>query len=125
MSDKLEAFCSQQEYFRGLSFPSISSDSIWTAQVLLASTDVMKLGYVSRSHPRDHFNHVILSVQGYKPKEFDMQINVNTSNMWGIVKSIVDLCLKLNEGKYVTESAYIAGNFCWKGTMDESHLGDC
>ena len=97
----------------------------WTAQALLASADVMKLGYVSRSHPRDHFNHVILSVQGYKPKEFDMQINVNTSNMWGIVKSIVDLCLKLNEGKYVTESAYIAGNFCWKGTMDESHLGDC
>ena len=97
----------------------------WTAQALLASADVMKLGYVSRSHPRDHFNHVILSVQGYKPKEFAMQINLNTSNMWGIVKSIVDLCLKLNEGKYVTESAYIAGNFCWKGTMDESHLGDC
>jgi len=73
----------------------------WTAQALLASADVMKLGYVSRIHPRDHFNHVILSVQGYKPKEFAMQINLNTSNMWGIVKSIVDLCLKLNEGKYV------------------------
>jgi translation initiation factor 3 subunit D len=73
----------------------------WTAQALLASADVMKLGYVSRIHPRDHFNHVILSVQGYKPKEFAMQINLNTSNMWGIVKSIVDLFLKLNEGKYV------------------------
>jgi len=68
----------------------------WTAQALLASADVMKLGYVSRIHPRDHFNHVILSVQGYKPKEFAMQINLNTSNMWGIVKSIVDLFLKLN-----------------------------
>lgn len=73
----------------------------WTAQALLASADVMKLGYVSRIHPRDHFNHVILSVQGYKPKEFAAQINLNTSNMWGIVKSIVDLCLKLGEGKYV------------------------
>lgn len=73
----------------------------WTAQALLASADVMKLGYVSRIHPRDHFNHVILSVQGYKPREFAMQINLNTSNMWGIVRSIVDLCLKLNEGKYV------------------------
>ncbi|CAL9759523.1 unnamed protein product [Musa acuminata subsp. burmannicoides] len=73
----------------------------WTAQALLAGADLMKLGYVSRVHPRDHFNHVILSVIGYKPRDFAAQINLNTSNMWGIVKSIVDLCMKLNEGKYV------------------------
>ncbi|KAL8119625.1 eukaryotic translation initiation factor 3 subunit D-like [Apium graveolens] len=73
----------------------------WTAQSILASADMMKLGYVSRVHPRDHFNHVILAVVGYKPKEFATQINLNVSNMWGIVKSIVDLCMKLKEGKYV------------------------
>ncbi|PKU76780.1 eukaryotic translation initiation factor 3 subunit D-like [Dendrobium catenatum] len=73
----------------------------WTAQALLAGADMMKLGYVSRVHPRDHFNHVILSVIGYKPRDFAAQINLNTSNMWGIVKSIVDRCMKLNEGKYV------------------------
>ncbi|KAG1346862.1 eukaryotic translation initiation factor 3 subunit D [Cocos nucifera] len=73
----------------------------WTAQALLASADQMKLGHVSRVHPRDHFNHVILSVIGYKPRDFAAQINLNTSNMWGIVKSIVDICMKLNEGKYV------------------------
>ncbi|CAA3013500.1 eukaryotic translation initiation factor 3 subunit D-like [Olea europaea subsp. europaea] len=73
----------------------------WTAQALLAGADMMKLGYVSRVHPRDHFNHVILAVVGYKPRDFATQINLNTSNMWGIVKSIVDLCMKLNEGKYV------------------------
>lgn len=73
----------------------------WTTQALLASADMMKLGYVSRVHPRDHFNHTILSVIGYKPKDFAAQINLNTSNMWGIVKSIVDLCMKLGEGKYV------------------------
>ncbi|KAI3732044.1 hypothetical protein L1987_63241 [Smallanthus sonchifolius] len=73
----------------------------WTAQAILASADMMKLGYVTRVHPRDHFNHVILAVVGYKPKEFAGQINLNTANMWGIVKAIVDLCMKLNEGKYV------------------------
>ncbi|PHT35776.1 hypothetical protein CQW23_23476 [Capsicum baccatum] len=73
----------------------------WTTQALLANADMMKLGYVSRVHPRDHFNHVVLAVVGYKPKDFASQINLNTSNMWGIVKSIVDLCLKLKEGKYV------------------------
>ncbi|KAF3488706.1 hypothetical protein F2Q69_00055210 [Brassica cretica] len=73
----------------------------WTAQALLANADMMKIGFVSRVHPRDHFNHVILSVLGYKPKDFAGQINLNTNNMWGIVKSIVDLCMKLSEGKYV------------------------
>ncbi|KAF5473078.1 hypothetical protein F2P56_009721 [Juglans regia] len=73
----------------------------WTSQAMLAGADLMKLGYVSRVHPRDHFNHVILAVVGYKPREFAAQINLNTLNMWGIVKSIVDLCMKLNEGKYV------------------------
>lgn len=73
----------------------------WTAQSLLANADMMKLGYVSRVHPRDHFNHSILAVVTHKPKDFATQINLNTSNMWGIVKSIVDLCMKLKEGKYV------------------------
>jgi translation initiation factor 3 subunit D len=73
----------------------------WTAQALLAGADMMKLGYVSRLHPRDHYNHSILSVIGYKPRDFAAQINLNTANMWGIVKSIVDVCMKLGEGKYV------------------------
>uniref|UniRef100_A0A2C9W286 Eukaryotic translation initiation factor 3 subunit D n=2 Tax=Manihot esculenta TaxID=3983 RepID=A0A2C9W286_MANES len=73
----------------------------WTAQALLASADMMKLGYVSRVHSKDHYNHVILAVVGYKPRDFAAQINLNTSNMWGIVRSIVDLYMKLNEGKYI------------------------
>ncbi|KAE8673369.1 Eukaryotic translation initiation factor 3 subunit D [Hibiscus syriacus] len=55
----------------------------WTAQAILANADLMKLGYVSRVHPRDHFNHVILGVVGYKPRDFASQINLNTANMWG------------------------------------------
>ncbi|KAK1298566.1 Eukaryotic translation initiation factor 3 subunit D [Acorus calamus] len=73
----------------------------WTAQAMLGGADLMKIGYVSRTHPRDHYNHAILSVVGYKPREFAAQINLNPANMWGIVKSVVDLCMKLNEGKYV------------------------
>jgi translation initiation factor 3 subunit D len=73
----------------------------WTAQALLAGADMMKLGYVSRVQPRDHYNHSVLTVMGYKPKDFAAQINLNTANMWGIVKSIVDICMKFEEGKYV------------------------
>lgn len=46
----------------------------------------MKLGYVSRAHPKDNFNHNVLTIQGYKPKEFAGQINLNVNNMWGILK---------------------------------------
>lgn len=46
----------------------------------------MKLGYVSRVHPKDNYNHLLLTVQGYKPKEFAAQINLNVNNMWGILK---------------------------------------
>lgn len=73
----------------------------WTCQALLSGADMMKLGYVSRVHPRDHYNHSILTVMGYKPRDFAAQINLNTANMWGIVKSIVDICMKFEEGKYV------------------------
>ncbi len=30
-----------------------------------------------------------------------MQINLNMDNCWGIVRAVVDLCLKLDEGKYL------------------------
>lgn len=46
----------------------------------------MKLGYVSRVHPKDNYNHAVLTMQGYKPKEFSGQINLNVNNMWGILK---------------------------------------
>jgi translation initiation factor 3 subunit D len=73
----------------------------WTAQALLSGADQMKLGYVSRVHPKDNFNHTVLTIQGYKPKEFAGQINLNVNNMWGILKTIVDICTKLDEGKYL------------------------
>jgi len=73
----------------------------WTLQAMLAGADLIKLGYVSRVHPRDSFNHVILGTQTYKPKEFATQINLNVNNAWGILKAIVDLCLQLDEGRYL------------------------
>ena len=44
---------------------------------------------------------MILGVLGYKPRDFANQMNLNLSNGWGIVRTIVDMCLKMSEGKYV------------------------
>ena len=73
----------------------------WTLQAMLAGADLMKLGYVSRVHSKDSFNHRILGTQQIKPKEFATQINLNVSNSWGVLKAMVDLCLNLEEGKYL------------------------
>jgi len=73
----------------------------WTAQSLLAGADQLLLGYVSRTNPKDSFNHVILGIQLYNTKEFATQINLNVRNMWGILRLIIDECMKLANGKYV------------------------
>lgn len=67
----------------------------WTTQALLAKADTMKIGFVSRTHPRAADSHVILGAIGYKPREFATQMNFSVANGWGIVRSIVDLVRSL------------------------------
>ena len=71
----------------------------WTTQAILAKADQMKLGFVSRANPKSAVNHVVLGVVGYKPKEFASQMNLGLSNGWGVVRTIIDLVLKLSEGE--------------------------
>lgn len=73
----------------------------WTASALLAGADMMKLGYVSRATPRDNAHHVILGTQVCKPKDFATQINLNMDHCWGIVRALVEMLLKLSDGKYL------------------------
>ncbi|PVG00487.1 putative eIF3d-eukaryotic translation initiation factor 3 subunit D [Serendipita vermifera] len=73
----------------------------WAVQSILAGADHMKLGYVSRSNTRDNSHHVILSTATMRPVDFATQLNVSLMNGWGIVRTVVDLCLKHPEGKYV------------------------
>jgi translation initiation factor 3 subunit D len=57
--------------------------------------------FVSRAAPRSNDRHVILGVVSHDPRKFAEQMNLNLSNGWGIVRTIVDIILKMNEGKYV------------------------
>ena len=56
---------------------------------------------MSRVTPRDNLKHVILAVGTYKPRDFAAQMNVQLANAWGIVRTIVDICKKRPDGKYV------------------------
>ncbi|KAL8905208.1 MAG: hypothetical protein Q9171_006765 [Xanthocarpia ochracea] len=73
----------------------------WTVQSILARADVMKLGFVSRATPKAADRHVILGVMGYDPRKFAEQMNLNLSNGWGIVRTIIDMVRGMKDGKYV------------------------
>jgi translation initiation factor 3 subunit D len=73
----------------------------WTVCSLLAGSDLLKFGYVSRVHVKDSSKHVILGTQQFKPAEFAQQINLNMDNGWGILRCIIDLCMKQEDGKYL------------------------
>uniref|UniRef100_U5EU19 Eukaryotic translation initiation factor 3 subunit D n=1 Tax=Corethrella appendiculata TaxID=1370023 RepID=U5EU19_9DIPT len=73
----------------------------WTVQALLAGSDQIKFGYVSRANVRDSSRHVILGTQQFKPHEFATQINLSMDNAWGILRCIIDICMKQKDGKYL------------------------
>lgn len=50
---------------------------------------------------KDSSRHVILGTQQFKPNEFASQINLSVENAWGILRCVIDICMKLEEGKYL------------------------
>ena len=52
-------------------------------------------------NPRSNDKHVILGVVGWKPRDFANQMNLSLSNGWGIVRTIANMILAAEEGKYV------------------------
>jgi len=73
----------------------------WTAKAILSGADKMLFGFVTRVKPQDHSVHSVLATQSYKTQEFARQISMRRSNMWGILKLLIDKCMALPEGKYV------------------------
>jgi len=75
--------------------------AMWTCKAFMSGADHMRMGFVSRVHPKDCFNHSILKVQQNRTTEFANQINLNLDNCWGIVKGFVDLIDRHEPGKFV------------------------
>lgn len=73
----------------------------WTAQSILANADMMKIGFVSRTTPKNPYEHQILATQFYRPKDFAMQVSLNEGSMWGMVRMLVGIFKEQPEGKYV------------------------
>ena len=68
---------------------------------IFKSISITSPRFVSRANPKTNDKHVILGVVGWKPRDFAQQMNLSLSNGWGIVRTIADMCLQREEGKYV------------------------
>merc|ERR1712107_673323 len=75
--------------------------SKWTVQALLAGSDLLKFGYITRFNMKDSSRHVILGTQQFKPSEFAAQINLSLDNCWGTVRCIIDQVMAQKDGKYL------------------------
>jgi translation initiation factor 3 subunit D len=73
----------------------------WTAQSLLAGAEQMKIGFVSRTAPKNAYEHVILATQFYRPKDFATQITLSEGQMWALIRMFIGLIQKQADGKYV------------------------
>jgi len=73
----------------------------WVGEALLAGTDELKLGFVTRVNPKDATKHNILMTKRFKPTDFASSINVRPRHLWGVLKFIVELCQKQDDGKYL------------------------
>jgi len=73
----------------------------WTAQSILAGADQMKIGFCSRTSPKNPYEHVVLATQFYRPKDFATQITLAEGQMWAVMRMFINLLNKQPEGKYV------------------------
>lgn len=80
---------------------NISKLSRWTTGALLASTDQIRLGFVSRHSTKDRKRHVLLGQSVFKPADLAELINLDITNGWGILKDVADVCFKMTDGKYI------------------------
>ena len=78
----------------------VSFVTSWVTYYHLSRTNEA-YSFVSRINPRSTTDHVILGVLGYKPRDFASQMNLNLGNGWGIVRTIIDMVMKMEDGKYV------------------------
>mmetsp|Transcript_48955 Transcript_48955/g.122664 ORF Transcript_48955/g.122664 Transcript_48955/m.122664 type:complete len:576 (-) Transcript_48955:1732-3459(-) len=73
----------------------------WVAQANIAGADTLKLGFVTRTNPKDPTSHQVLNCQTYLTNQFASQIGLTENNAWGVVRSILDLCASQEDGKYL------------------------
>jgi len=66
----------------------------FTAQTILSGAQTMKLGFISRTVKNSPDSHQILGVHTLSPITFAHQMSLEPTNMWGILKWLIELIRK-------------------------------
>jgi len=66
----------------------------FTASALLAGVDNIRLGLVARASRTDPYNHNIVGTHAVAPPNFATSLQLQQTNMWGILKWLVDMVRK-------------------------------
>jgi translation initiation factor 3 subunit D len=73
----------------------------WMLQAHLANVPHIKLGWISRTNPKDPFVHSILGITDHPVKEIASELGVDMHQVWGGLKYILTVLRKLSEGSYI------------------------
>ena len=73
----------------------------WTARALLAGSEIIKIGFVTRTDPKKREHHTILGVQTHKVTELGTQTNVRPEHAWGVLKLVLTRLMALDAGTYI------------------------
>jgi len=75
--------------------------SKWVFQANLADVANIKLGWISRTNPKDPYTHSILTVTNHPIKEIQSELGIDLYQVWGNVKYILNVLQKQPEGSYI------------------------
>ncbi|CAK5076317.1 unnamed protein product [Meloidogyne enterolobii] len=74
----------------------------WTLQAILAGSDFLKFGFVSRANVRNSTQHLVFGTQQYEPSKFASGLpSLNMQLCWGILRAIIDFFMERPAGKYL------------------------
>lgn len=74
----------------------------WTVEAILSGAEQIKFGYVTRKIPLNPARgHTLVGTQLLRPAEFSKQLSLTMESAWGIFKSLVEIFLKNEDGRYL------------------------
>jgi translation initiation factor 3 subunit D len=73
----------------------------WLAEANLAGVDEIRVGFISRIHPKKAGPHEVLMVKKWAPTSMANLARVNYGQLWGTLKAIIDVVQGLDDGQFL------------------------
>lgn len=75
----------------------------WIAEANLAGSDEIRVGFISRLHPKKAAPHEILMVKKWAPNSMAVLARVRLGNLWATLKLILEAFQELEDGQFLLQ----------------------